>query len=198
MFVGADGRMLPRLSDPAATAATNPGVAAILVTPDDRIPMNALLPVCLLVPTLAASLFVPTTIPQDPQPAADAARADDRAAVTRAALDYVEALYEAKPELIERSVHAELKKLGFYRPDAAEPYRTSPMTYERLVELAATWNDDGSKADAKSPKKVDVLDVMDVTAVVKLTAAWGVDHMQLGKFEGRWKIVHILWQSHPK
>ena len=42
-----------------------------------------------------------------------------------------------------------------------------------------------------------VLDVMDMTASVKLTAHWGIDHMHLLKKKGRWKIVQILWQSHP-
>jgi hypothetical protein len=39
---------------------------------------------------------------------------------------------------------------------------------------------------------VAVLDVLDQTAVAKVTAAWGGDYMQLAKFEGRWKIVQIL------
>ena len=38
---------------------------------------------------------------------------------------------------------------------------------------------------------------MDTTAVLKVSAVWGVDHMQLGKFDGKWKVLHILWQSHP-
>ena len=49
-----------------------------------------------------------------------------------------------------------------------------------------------------SLKKIEVLDLMDTTAVVKVSAVWGVDHMQLAKFDGRWQILHILWQSHPK
>jgi hypothetical protein len=70
-----------------------------------------------------------------------------------------------------------------------------PMTYEQLVKLAASWNKDG-KRDT-SIKEVAVLDVLDQTAVAKVTASWGIDHMLLGKYDGRWKIVQILWQSHP-
>ena len=69
------------------------------------------------------------------------------------------------------------------------------MTYDQLVRLAGNWNKD-KKRDT-SIKVVAVLDVLDQTAVAKVTAAWGVDYMQLAKFEGRWKIVQILWQSHP-
>jgi len=43
----------------------------------------------------------------------------DRQGVERAVLDYVEAVEQGKPELIERSVHPDLAKVGFSR-DSAE------------------------------------------------------------------------------
>lgn len=135
--------------------------------------------------------------PQHPKPTTKTVATDERAAVQRAALDYVEALYDAKPELIQRSVHPELKKFGFYRPEGQTKYRGGAMTFGQLVKLAGSWNKEGKRADARSPKKVEVLDLMDATAVVKLTAVWGIDHMQLAKYDGRWQILHILWQSHP-
>ena len=122
--------------------------------------------------------------------------ADDREAVRLAALDYVEGIYDAKPDRIKRSVHPSLVKRGFYKKDAAAPYVDMPMTYEQLVELAATWNKDG-KRDT-SIKEVAVLEVLDQTAVAKVTAMWGIDYMLLGKYDGGWKIVQILWQYPPK
>ena len=160
--------------------------------------MNALLPICALVPVLAAGWFVSPATLQDPKPTAEAVSDKDRKAVRQAALDYVDGLYETRPELIKRSVSANLKKFGFYRRSATKPYRTMPMSYEQLVKLAGSWNKDGTQADKESLKKIEILDVMDTTAVVKLSAVWGVDYMQLGKFDGRWQILHILWQSHPK
>jgi len=35
-------------------------------------------------------------------------------------------------------------------------------------------------------------------ATVKLVAVWGIDYMHLAKFDGKWMIVNIIWQSHPK
>jgi hypothetical protein len=121
--------------------------------------------------------------------------AGDREAVRQAALDYVEGIYAAQPERIERSVHPSLVKRGFYRKEAGGPYVEMPMTYEQLVKLAGAWNKDG-KRDT-SIKDVAVLEVLDQTAVAKVTANWGIDYMLLGKYDGRWKIVQILWQSHP-
>jgi hypothetical protein len=119
----------------------------------------------------------------------------DREAVRQAALDYVEGIYNVQPERIQRSVHPTLVKRGFYKKDAAGPYVESPMTYDQLVTLAGNWNKEG-KRDT-SIKQVAVLDVLDQTATAKVTASWGIDYMLLGKYDGKWKIVQILWQSHP-
>ncbi len=135
-----------------------------------------------------------------PEASSDDARrslgtAEDRAAVERAVLDYVEGIYEAQPERIARSVHPELAKFGFWRESASDPYQGMPMTFEALHDLAGSWNADGSRADESSPKEVVVLDVLDQIAVAKLTAAWGVDYMNLAKVDGRWQIRQVIWQS---
>jgi hypothetical protein len=120
---------------------------------------------------------------------------DDRSEVERAVLDYVEGVYEVKPELIERSVHPDLVKFGFARRSPNDEWRVIPMTYEQLVELAGGYFKEQGGAPADAPKKVEILDVLNQTASAKLTAAWGVDYFHLAKYEGKWKIVHVLWQS---
>ena len=121
--------------------------------------------------------------------------AQDREAVRQAGLDYVEGVYNVQPERIERSVHPSLVKRGFYKKDAATPYAEMPMTYDQLVNLARNWNKEGKRNT--SIKTVEVLDLLDQTAVVKVTASWGIDHMLLGKYDGQWKISLIQWQSPP-
>ena len=136
-----------------------------------------------------AALALPGRVPAQTVPASD------REAVRQAALDYVEGIYNVQPERIQRSVHPTLTKRGFYKKDAAAPYVDMPMTYEQLVRLAGNWNKDGKRDTTR--KEVAVLEVLDQTAVAKVTAMWGIDYMLLGKYEGRWQIVQILWQSHP-
>ena len=117
--------------------------------------------------------------------------------VRNAVLDYVEGIYEVEPTRIERSVHKELTKFGFYKPEGAEDYRGAPMNYEQLHTLAGRWNQSG-QVDAKTAiKDVVVLDVLDKTASAKLVAHWGIDYMHLAKYDGKWMITHVLWQSHP-
>jgi len=128
--------------------------------------------------------------------AGDDSAAEDRKAVEAAVLDYVEGIYEVEPERVARSVSPELKKYGYWKEEGA-PYQGMAMTFDELVSLAGEWNADGSRANDDSPKVVELYDVLDQTASVKLTAAWGIDYMQLAKVDGTWKILHVLWQSHP-
>lgn len=123
------------------------------------------------------------------------APADARAAVTQAALDYAESYYQRQPERIERSVARELDKLGYTRNDDGS-WRERAMRYSDLhgyvVKLTERQQD-----PPPGPKQVEVLDLRSRTALVKLTAVWGVDYMQLCEEDGSWRIRQVLWQSAP-
>ena len=121
----------------------------------------------------------------------------DTEAVRAASMDYIEALYQAQPDRIARSVHPKLTKLGYSKKQGASDYSESPMTYDQLFNLAGSWNKDGKRPIATAPKDVTIYEVLDQTASVKVTALWGIDYMHLAKFDGKWKIINILWQQHP-
>ncbi|MDF1865401.1 MAG: nuclear transport factor 2 family protein [Saprospiraceae bacterium] len=123
----------------------------------------------------------------------------DYASVKSAILDYVDGLYEADSTKIERSVHPELHKRGYWFNAEEKAYRDNlDMTYEQLVNLAARWNVSGKSANADSPKVIEIYDINDRTASAKLIAEWGMDYFHLAKFEGKWMIMNVLWQSLPK
>ena len=120
----------------------------------------------------------------------------EQQAVRRAALDYIDALYNADPSLIERSVHKDLDKRGFYWEN--EAYKEGRMSYAELFKLAGTWNQGDKRKLAQAARDVTVFEVNDQTASAKVTAQWGLDYLLLAKYEGRWKIIEIVWQSPPK
>jgi hypothetical protein len=101
------------------------------------------------------------------------------------------------PSRIERSVHPDLVKRGFYRQRTTGSYVPDTMTFQDLVKLAGEWNRD-HHLPKDAPKEVVVFDVSDQTASAKVVAAWGLDYLHLAKYDGQWKIVNILWQSPPK
>lgn len=122
----------------------------------------------------------------------------DRDAVYAAALDYVEGIYNVEPERLERSVHPDMVKRGYYRRNRADTeFVFAPMTREQLIKLAGDWNKDRKRPIDTYPKEVIVHEVLNQTASAKVVAQWGIDYMHLAKHEGRWKIVNILWQEPP-
>lgn len=144
----------------------------------------------LVLMTLALALALST--------AGKAQNSPDKEAVRQAVLDYVEGIYEVDHKRIERSVHPDLAKRGFYVKRGETAYTGAVMTFAQLVDLAKTWNKDGNRVPKNAPKEVVIYDVLDQTASAKLTAVWGIDYMQLAKYDGKWMIVNILWQTHPK
>ena len=119
----------------------------------------------------------------------------DEEAVRAAVLDYVEGIYEVQPERIERSVHPSMRKHGFYLNDGK--YVETPMTFEQLRKLAGQYNKDG-RIGKDAPKEIVIFEVQDQTASAKLIAAWGMDYFHLAKYDGKWMITNVLWQSLKK
>ena len=119
--------------------------------------------------------------------------------VYQAVENYVNALYDAKPDLIAESIDTTLRKIGYYYNAKDKAYADNlPMTYSQLYNLAAQWNVDGSKTNSETPKEITIYDIQSKTATAKLIAAWGMDYFHLSKVNGQWKIVNVMWQSLPK
>ena len=139
-----------------------------------------------------ASLLIATSVLLPAAPVEN-----DREAVHRAVADYVEGIYLVQPELIERSVSPDLVKRGAWRPDDSTEYHAfGVMTFDQLHKLAGSWNKEGRQGEDLT-FEIEVHDVMDITASAKPSAKWGIDYMQLMKVDGKWTIIHILWQSYP-
>jgi hypothetical protein len=131
-------------------------------------------------------------------PAAAQDSAGDRAGVERAALDYLEGFYEGDTAKIRRGVHPDVTKFGFYVPRGGGAYEGEPMTFQEMLDYADGVKARGNHPPADAPKVVEVLDVLDQTAAAKVTAWWGTDYLQLARYDGQWKILHVLWQTPPR
>lgn len=122
----------------------------------------------------------------------------DMASVKQACFNYIDAFYKADTMLAHASVHPALQKRGFsYNKTAADYSKQLEMPFPALIKLATTWNKDGARANAQSPRQVQVFEVADKTASAKVTAVWGIDYLHLVKENGRWYIMNVLWQSPP-
>lgn len=122
----------------------------------------------------------------------------DSAGVRAAILDYVEAIYRVDTARVYRSVRPELAKRGYYIARGQSTYSSAPMTFAELVNTARTWNAQGRVDPERAPKEITILDLLDQTASAKLVAQWGIDYFHLAKYDGRWMIVNVLWQTPPR
>jgi hypothetical protein len=130
--------------------------------------------------------------------AAGQASSADHEGVRRAVLDYVEGFYEGDSTKHLRSIRPEVFKYGFYIPRDSARYHGQQMTWSGFLAYTRNVRDRKSFRPATDPKEIVIYDVLDQTASAKLTAYWGIDYLLLAKYEGKWMITHVLWQTPPK
>ncbi len=130
---------------------------------------------------------------------AQAQLSEDEEGVRRAVLSYVEGFYEGDSTKIVMGVYPEVNKRGFYIPRNSDSgdYTMSPMSFDEMFDYVRNVRRRENFAPETAPKEIEIYDVMDQTASVKLTAYWGSDYMLLAKRDGVWKIWQVLWQTPP-
>ena len=117
---------------------------------------------------------------------------DDTAAIKQTALDYIEGWYEGNAERMQRALHPDLAKRIVTRKNTV-----NSMTAQTLIEQ--TRNGGGKDTPPERQQKdVTVLDVFEKAASVKVVASDWIDYMQMGKVDGRWVIINVLWETKPK
>jgi hypothetical protein len=126
---------------------------------------------------------------------ANAQSRTDSAAVHQAALDYIEGFYDGDSTRHVRSVRPEVFKYGFYKPRGAASYVGEQMKWPEFHAYDNDVKKSGNRAPASAPKGVQIMDLLDQTAAVKVTAFWGTDYLLMGKYDGRWMIAHVMWQA---
>ena len=71
------------------------------------------------------------------------------------------------------------------------------MTWPEFLAYARGVKQNNRQAPPTAPKRIELFDVQDQTASAKLTASWGTDYLLLGKYNGKWMISSVMWQSLP-
>ena len=128
--------------------------------------------------------------------AARAQSADDAAAIKATALDYIEGWYEGNAERMERALHPELAKRIVKKRDGGES-KLDHMDAKALIEGARKGGGKNTPPEQQQ-KDVTILDVYENSASVKVVASKWIDYMQMGKVDGRWVIINVLWEMKPK
>lgn len=115
--------------------------------------------------------------------------------IEEACLGYVEGFYEGDTLKIKESIRPRLYKLGFWKNDSGNYELDSYMTFEQAKNYAKNVMENENYAEESSPKKVDVLDIMNHIASAKITAWWGVDYILLSKSGDKWMVEQVIWEG---
>ena len=120
----------------------------------------------------------------------------DAEAIRQTALDYIEGFYEGNAERMERALHPDLAKRIVHTDAASKRSALGQQSALTLVQY--------TRMRAKTPtpkeqqqKDVTILDVFENAASVKVVASDWIDYLHVGKFNGRWVIINVLWEMKP-
>jgi hypothetical protein len=143
--------------------------------------MRWIVPVLLL--AVAAPVFAQSTSPED------------LAAIKATALDYAEGWYAGDAARMEKALSPDLAKRVVMVRDGKS--KVENMTAMGLVQ--------GTRAryGTKTPKDqqqadVTILDVFGNAASVKCVMSGWIDYMHMGKVNGQWVIINVLWELKPQ
>ena len=121
---------------------------------------------------------------------------EDKAAITATALDYIEGWYSGDAERMERALHPDLAKRIVRTNDKGQS-GLGQMSALSLVQGVKRGGGKDTPKD-KQQKDVTILDVYENAASVKLVASDWIDYLHIGKFNGRWVIINVLWELKPQ
>ena len=119
----------------------------------------------------------------------------DREAIKRTALSYAEGWYEGDSAKMESALSSELVK-RIVRTNAQGQSGLGPMSALALVQ--ATRQGSGKETPKEQQQQdVTILDVFGNAATVKLEMRDLIDYMHIGKMNGKWVILNVLWETKP-
>ena len=119
----------------------------------------------------------------------------DREAIKRTALNYAEGWYEGDAAKMESALSPDLAK-RIVRTNAQGQSGLGQMTAMSLVQGTRGGSGKETPKDQQQ-KDVTILDLFGNAAAVKLEMRDWIDYMHIGKMNGRWVIINVLWETKP-
>ena len=120
----------------------------------------------------------------------------ERDAIKRTALNYAEGWYEGNADKMESSLHPDLAKRIVRTNDKGQS-GLGQMSALSLIQGTRTGSGKQTPA-TEQQKEVTILDMIGGAATVKLEMRDWVDYLHIGKFNGKWVIINVLWELKPK
>ena len=118
--------------------------------------------------------------------------------IERAVLDYIESQHKVQPAMMARGLDKKLAKRTYWQGKDGVEF-VMETDFDTMLYVAENYNKAGDKFAKNARVIVQILDVDNRVASVKLTVDDWIDYMHLYQnAEGEWKIINVLWQYHDE
>jgi hypothetical protein len=120
----------------------------------------------------------------------------DETAIRETVLNYVEGFYTADTKRMSQALHPELAKRIIQQDTVAGTSMLGNMGATALVFATGHQKPRTEKQDEPFRADIRIYDVFKNVATVKVVTNKFrfIDYIHLGKFNGQWKIVNVLWE----
>ncbi len=122
---------------------------------------------------------------------------EERQDIVCVALDYIDGFFEGDAERMSRAVHPELAKRTIEMNGGTQEQYLRNMTAAQLVDVTASGNGVRISDAYGTWSYVTILDSFEDMASVRVDVSTWVDYLHVGKINGEWKIINVLWGPRP-
>jgi len=118
----------------------------------------------------------------------------DSLEIKKQSLGYLVALQKLNPQLMDTVMNDSLNKItiGYSRKENKQYGRATSK--EQMIEFAKSWNKSGTKFPLNPTNTIEILDIYNRIATVKIVSDNWVEYLQLIKLDNKWEIMNIIWQ----
>lgn len=138
---------------------------------------------------ILATLFALHTIAGQAQPS-------DEDLVKATIHDYIDGYYAGDAERVKSALHPKLAKRFLARTKDGK-IELHEESAEGFVKLTASGDGPRSYKKEQQRAEITVYEVYRGIASAKLVGADWMDYIQLGRSNGKWQIVNVIWTSYP-
>jgi len=110
--------------------------------------------------------------------------------------NYIDAFYKGDTTKLKSAIKPRLNKFGYWKNKDNGNYEYyAHMSYDKAMQFVQKMKEESKTRDENVIRNVEVLDIGNHIASAKVTAAWGIDYVQLSKDNDQWMIEQVIWEG---
>jgi hypothetical protein len=121
----------------------------------------------------------------------------DTTGIKETVMNYIEGFYTADADRMEKALHYDLAK-RYVTPERNGRNYVQNMTAMMLYQVTK-MQEDKSVENGKLKCDIKISEIYGNVAIVRAETDFFtfIDFIQLGKIDGEWKIVNVIWERKP-